>query len=53
VIRSRMKLHSTREPYCCNAIDNATEASETGTLAAVIMESAVVLKGKRTSVWVA
>ncbi len=46
-MRSRIKLRSTREPYCCEAMESATEASENVTLAAVIMDPAMVLSSYR------
>ena len=46
-MRSRMKLRRTRDPYCCEAIESATDASEKVTLAAVIIEPATVLRSDR------
>src|SRR5437763_13775682 len=42
-----MKFRSTRDPYCCEEMDSATEASENVTLAAVIIDPAIVLSSDR------
>ena len=47
VTRSLMKLRRTREPYCCDAMESATDASEKVTLAAVIIDPAMVLRRDR------
>jgi hypothetical protein len=42
-----MKLRNTRGPYCWDAIERATAAKEKVTLAAVIMDPAIVLNKER------
>ena len=47
MILSRMKFRSTRDPYRCDAMESATEVSENVTLAAVIIDPAMVLSRER------